>query len=362
MSDEFVKQIMEDFKFYKKTWNYEDGCIYAGIMNMYNVTGEEKYYDFVFRNVEKWIDESGKIKNYEISEYNIDNLNSGKVLFPIYEKTKETKYEKAIKELYEQVKTHPRTEERNFWHKNIYPNQVWLDGLYMALPFYLEYENIFDNKQNYDDIYTQILNVVKLMKDQKTGLYYHGYDESKKERWADKETGLSQNFWSRAMGWYVMALVDVLDITDDKYENKEKLKEVFKNTIDALLNFQDKQNGMWYQVIDKGENPKNYTETSGTLMMAYSILKGCRLGILDNEYRKYGEKAFNGTVEKYLEKEDGKLHLKGICGVAGLGNTPYRDGSEEYYYSEKLIENDAKGTGPFLMAYSEILYGKKHTN
>lgn len=355
MLKKFLKQIMEDFSFYKESWNYEDGCIYKGIMDVYNATGDEEYYGFVFENIEKWIDEEGKIKNYEISEYNIDNLNSGKVLFPIYEKTKEKKYETAIKELYQQVKTHPRTTEKNFWHKNIYPNQVWLDGLYMALPFYLEYENIFNNKENYEDIYTQILNVEKHMKDEKTGLYYHGYDESKKERWSDSETGLSKNFWSRAMGWYVMALIDVLEITDDKYEKKEKVKEVFRKAIEALLNYQDKESGMWYQVIDKGENPKNYAETSGTLMIAYSILKGCRLGILNSTHKEYGEKAFNGTIEKYLSEKDAKITLGGICGVAGLGNTPYRDGSEEYYYSEKLISNDAKGTGPFLMAYGEIL-------
>jgi unsaturated rhamnogalacturonyl hydrolase len=356
MLESFVKQIMKDFKFYKESWNYEDGCIYKGIMDMYYATGDKDYYDFVFENIEKWIDKDGKIKNYEISEYNIDNLNSGKVLFPIYKKTKEKKYETAIKELYEQIKTHPRTIEKNFWHKKIYPNQVWLDGLYMALPFYLEYENIFDNKKNYDDIFDQILNVEKHMKDKKTGLYYHGYDESKTERWSDSETGLSQNFWSRAMGWYVMALIDVLEITDDKYEKKEKVKEIFRNTIDALINFQDNKSGMWYQVIDKGENPKNYTETSGTLMIAYSILKGCRLGILEEKYEKSGSKAFQGTVEKYLSEKEGKIFLGGICGVAGLGNDPYRDGSEEYYYSERLITNDAKGTGPFLMAYSEIIY------
>lgn len=361
MLENFVKQIMENFSFYKESWNYEDGCIYTGIMDMYNATGDEKYYDFVFDNIKKWIGKDGKIRNYEISEYNIDNLNSGKVLFSIYSRTKEKKYETAIKELYEQVMTHPRTLEKNFWHKKIYPNQVWLDGLYMALPFYLEYENVFNSRKNYDDIYNQILNVEKHMKDGKTGLYYHGYDESREERWADSETGLSQNFWSRAMGWYVMALIDVLEITDDKYEKKEKVKEVFRKAADALLNFQDKENGMWYQVINKGDNPKNYTETSGTLMIAYSILKGCRLGILDDGYRKSGEKAFYGTMKKYLSEKDGKIILGGICGVAGLGNDPYRDGSEEYYYSERLISNDAKGTGPFLMAYSEIIQNQNIT-
>ena len=277
------------------------------------------------------------------------------MLFPIYAETKDEKYRLAMSLLKSQMDTHPRISNGGFWHKKIYPNQVWLDGLYMALPFYLEYENVFNSRKNYDDIYNQILNVEKHMKDGKTGLYYHGYDESKEERWADPETGLSQNFWSRAMGWYVMALIDVLEITDDKYEKKEKVKEVFRKAIDSLLNFQDKETGMWYQVINKGDNPKNYMETSGTLMIAYSVLKGCRLGILDAEYKKYGEKAFSGTIEKYLSEKDGEIVLGGICGVAGLGNNPYRDGSEEYYYSERLISNDAKGTGPFLMAYSEII-------
>lgn len=359
MLNDFIKQLMKDFRFYKESWNYEDGCIYVGVMDMYNVKQNEKYYDFVVNNVDKFITDDGKIRNYDIKEYNIDNLNSGKVLFSIYDKTKEEKYRLAIEELYEQVKTHPRTKEKNFWHKNIYPNQVWLDGLYMALPFYIEYENYFGNKKNYDDIYLQIFNVVKHMKDDITGLYYHGYDESREERWSNPNTGLSENFWLRAMGWYTMAMIDVLEKTDDKYPNKSKLEEIFVETIKSLINYQDNETGMWYQVIDKGSNPKNYLETSGTLMVAYSILKGCRLAILDKKYEVHGTKAFDGTIKKYLLKKGEKISLEGICGVAGLGNTPYRDGSEDYYYSEKLVSNDAKGTGPFLMAYSEILYLKK---
>ncbi len=356
--EKFINQIIKNFKFYKKNWNYEDGCIYIGMEDLYKATGDKKYYNFVKEKIDERLKDDGTIKNFSIEEYNIDNICSGRALYELYDETGDDKYRKAIEESYNQIKSHPRNKEKSFWHKKIYPNQVWLDGLYMALPFYTEYEKRFNGNRNLEDILLQILNVEKNMKDSKTGLYYHGYDESRLEKWADSITGRSRNFWSRAMGWYVMALIDVIEKLDKKKEERKKLEKIFTDTIEVLLKFQDKKSSLWYQVIDKKDNPKNYLETSGSLMIIYSILKGCRLEILKKEYMEKAKKGFNEIKNNYLKEENGKVYLYGICGVAGLGNTPYRDGTEEYYYSEKIILNDYKGVGAFLMAYSEIIKEK----
>ena len=356
--EKFIDQIMKEFKFYKESWNYEDGCIYIGMEDLYNVTGDRKYYNFIKGNIEKRLNDDGTIKNFSIKEYNIDNICSGRVLYTLYDETEEEKYRKAIEESYDQIRTHPRNREQSFWHKKIYPDQVWLDGLYMALPFYTEYEKRFDENNNLKDIFLQFVNVEKNMKDPETGLYYHGYDESRKEKWADGITGRSGNFWSRAMGWYVMALIDVIEKMGIN-ENRRRLEKIFSEAVDALMRFQDEKSGLWYQVIDKKDNPKNYLETSGSLMIIYSVLKGCRLGVLKKDYIEKAEKGFDEIEKNYLKEKDGEIYLDNICGVAGLGNTPYRDGTEEYYYSERIIPNDYKGVGAFLMAYSEIIAKNK---
>ena len=191
-------------------WNYIDGCMILALLEIYNATGEKKYYEFADAFIDHRVQEDGTITKYSVEEYNIDNVNAGKTLFALYALNGKEKYRKAIDLIYSQVETQPRTEEGNFWHKKIYPNQVWLDGMYMGQPFYMEYETKFDDKKHYDDIFHQFANVVKYMRDPKTGLYYHGYDASKKAFWCNKETGLSQNFWLRALGWYSMALLDTL--------------------------------------------------------------------------------------------------------------------------------------------------------
>ena len=294
------------------------------LLEIYNATGEKKYYEFADAFIDHRVQEDGTITKYSVEEYNIDNVNAGKTLFALYALNGKEKYRKAIDLIYSQVETQPRTEEGNFWHKKIYPNQVWLDGMYMGQPFYMEYETKFDDKKHYDDIFHQFANVVKYMRDPKTGLYYHGYDASKKAFWCNKETGLSQNFWLRAL-------------------------------IDSMLKFQD-ESGMWYQLPALGGQEPNYLETSGSAIMAYSLLKGVRLGFLPESYRAYGLKAFQGICDRYLKEKDGHLSLGGICLVAGLGpeDNRRRDGSFEYYMSEPIVEDDAKGVGPLLLAYTEM--------
>jgi unsaturated rhamnogalacturonyl hydrolase len=334
------------------SWNYVDGCMIIAILEFYNFTDDKKYLDFADAFIDYYVSDDGTIKTYSLKDYNIDNINEGKVLFDLYKFTGKEKYRKAIDLIYKQLKTHPRTKDGNFWHKKNYPHQVWLDGLYMAQPFYLRYEKEYNSCRNYNDIFNQFYNVEKLLKDQKTGLYYHAYDESRSLFWCNKKTGCSGHFWLRALGWFTMALIDSLEILEDMRESEDyiHIKSIYTGLVDSLLKYQDKS-GMWFQVVNLPERDGNYLETSGSSIIAYSILKAVKKGILDSKYWEYGIKAFNGICEKYLYEKNGKLNLGGICLIAGLGGDNDRDGSFEYYMSEPVVENEAKGVAPFLLAY-----------
>ena len=339
-------------------WNYIDGCMILALLEIYQTTGEEKYYEFANAFIDHRVREDGSISGYSVDEYNLDNVNAGKTLFALYDINGKEKYRRAIDLIYSQVQTQPRTAEGNFWHKKIYPNQVWLDGMYMAQPFYMEYETRFNGKKNYEDIFGQFHNVIEHMLDPETGLYYHGYDASRTVFWCDKETGLSQNFWLRALGWYSMALLDTLDkceVCRECEKEYEYLKQAFVDLTDSMLKLQN-ESGLWYQLPALGGKEPNYLETSGSAIMAYSLLKGVRLGFLPENYRVYGLKAFRGICNAYLKEKNGQLSLGGICLVAGLGpaDNPRRDGSFAYYMSEPVVEDDAKGVGPLLLAYTEM--------
>ena len=344
------------------TWNYIDGCMIKAVLELYNITKEDKYLRFADDFIDYFVNEDGSIKSYDPKEYNIDNVNAGKTLFELYDLTGKEKYRRAIETIYSQVKTQPRTEAGNFWHKAIYPNQVWLDGMYMGQPFYMQYEVKYNNCENCMDSFNQFMNVYKIMRDPKTGLYYHGYDSSKSIFWADPETGLSKNFWLRALGWYAMALIDTIDIMPDSMtEQKNTLAGIYKDLIDSMLKFQDKS-GMWYQVVNLGDRPENSLEASGSAIFAYAIMKSTRIGILDESYYQYGKKALDGICEKYISEKDGALQMDGICLVAGLGpaDNTRRDGTFEYYMSEPVVQNDAKGVAPLVLAYIETMYKDKN--
>ncbi len=356
----FIDQYLADYKPYKGRWCYEDGCVLKGSWDLYCVTGEKRYLEFILNYLEEFIDEKGTVKGYDPQNYALDDICPASVLIEIQKSKKNEKYRKALDLFYEQLKTHPRTKMGNFWHKRIYPHQVWLDGLYMVMPFYVKYAKEFLNlEETLDDVVNQFLNVRKHMWDSKKKLYYHGYDEARTQEWADRITGLSKSFWARAEGWFMMALVDVLDIVKDLPIDRSKyfqpLTEIFVEAAEGLRQYQDMESGMWYQVIDQFK-PGNYLETSATLMFAYSFLKGSRLGLLDEAFKESGSRAFYGTVERYLVEKNKKLFLEGICSVAGLGRfeNRYRDGTYEYYLSEKVVANDPKGVGPLMMAYSEL--------
>ena len=336
------------------SWNYIDGCMMTALLAMSEITGDRQYADFAERCIDWFVDESGAIRGYEAEACNLDDINEGRVLFTLYRTSGKEKYKKAAQFLRGQLERQPRTPEGNFWHKAIYPNQVWLDGLYMAQPFYALYEREF-GAGDYSDILSQIENVRRHMRDEEKGLYYHGYDASRKAFWADPVTGRSQNFWLRSIGWFAVALADLSEILPEGAE-RARLREIFAELMQSVDRYADEETGLYWQVVDQGGREGNYLETSGSSMLAYAMLKGARLGILGKEYAAKGEKTFRGIVERYLSFTDGELNLGGICLVAGLGpeNNRRRDGSYEYYISEPVVQNDAKGVAPFLLCYTEV--------
>lgn len=337
-------------------WNYIDGCMITAILSLYEMTGDEKYYNFAKDFVDYYVQEDGTIESYDPEEFNLDNVNTASNLFYLYDKTGDEKYRKAIEIVRGQLERMPRTNEGNFWHKNIYPYQVWLDGMYMAQPFYMKYEVKFNNMKGCKDSIHQFENVERLMKDSKTGLYYHGYDESRDMYWANPETGCSENFWLRAIGWFSVALVETATaMSDVLYDEYRYLLRLLENLVEALAPYQD-ESGMFWQVVDHQGEEGNYLETSGTALISYAILKAVRLGYLPDIYEDMGVKALEGIIDRYLTIDDeGNLELGGICLVAGLGGKTRRDGSTEYYYSEPVVKNEAKGVAPLLLAYIELL-------
>ncbi|WP_294096494.1 glycoside hydrolase family 88 protein [uncultured Cetobacterium sp.] len=362
-SEKYIADYLKSYEPYKGKWCYEDGCLLQGTMLLYKATEDKKYLEFVYEYLKEFVGENGVIKGYDKSEFNIDNINAGKVLFDAYNFTGDEKYRKAIEKLHEQILEHPRVSQGNFWHKKRYENQVWLDGLYMVEPFYIRYETEFNGKRNYADIFKHFVNVRENMFDENKKLHYHGWDTAKKCSWIVPETGLSKNFWLRAIGWHLMAMVDTLEYMSEEIFNEYRgLQILFKEAIRGIDQYRDLEKDMWYQVVDKQTETGNYLETSGSLMVAYSMMKGARLGYISEKYSEIGKKAFEGVCKEYLEEKDnGSLALGGICLVAGLGgfNGENRDGSYEYYLSEPVVEDDVKGSGIFLMAYSEYLYLNK---
>jgi unsaturated rhamnogalacturonyl hydrolase len=354
--EQFIRKYLDHYHNYKSSWNYEDGCVLSGCIQLFGATGDEYYKDFVLHYMEDFIEPDGSIRTFEKEKYNIDNINPGKALFFLYEKTGEDKYRRAINTVYDQLRTHPRTQCGSFWHKKIYPNQIWLDGLYMAQPFYMAYETKFNSQKGYGDIVNQFVNVKKYLYNENKGLYYHAYDEAGLQKWADKITGQSPNFWLRSIGWYLMALIDTIEEIDkESLAHFQTLTDIFREAVDGVLNYQDEESKLFYQIVDKADIEGNYLETSGTAMIAYSIMKGCGLGVLpQEEYQKTGEEIFNHLAEQKLIDKDGDLHLCGICSVAGLGPGEERDGSIAYYLSEKVVCDDPKGVGAFMMAYAQI--------
>jgi unsaturated rhamnogalacturonyl hydrolase len=338
-----------------KVWSYEWGVVLKGIEQVWLDTGDKKYLDYIQHNFEQFVEPDGNIRTYDLEDYNLDQINSGKLLFQLYQTTGDQRYKKALCLLRRQLRTQPRTSEGGFWHKNIYPYQMWLDGIYMAGPFYAQYATYFDKLDGLDDVAHQILLIERHTRDPKTGLFYHGWDESKMQIWANPHTGCSPNFWGRAMGWYAMALVDVLDFMPPSHQARDRIATIFQRMIHSLTRYQDATTGLWYQILDQGGREGNYIEASASCMFVYAIAKGIRKGYLAPECREVAQKGYAGIIEHLIEvDEDGLVNLTGTCRVAGLGGEQQRDGSYEYYLSEPVGANDYKGVGPFILAGIEM--------
>ena len=335
-------------------WDYVHGLVLHSFEELYKKNPDPRYAAYIKNYVDILVQNDGTIKTYEIEKYNIDMIVAGRLLFNLYETTKDNRYLIAMQTLKKQLEGQPRTTNGGFWHKKIYPNQMWLDGLYMGEPFYAQYTVIFENGKNLDDIAKQFEEIQLHATDPKTGLLYHGWDEKKLMPWANKDTGVSPNFWSRSIGWYMMALVDALDYFPKDHPKQKELVGYLNNIAASLEKYQD-QSGLWYQVTDKGGKEGNYLESSGTSMFAYAYAKGVNKGYLPSKYKKVANKAFDGLTKQLIKVDaDGTITLTQACAVAGLGGKPYRDGSYEYYVNERKKDNDPKATGPFILAALEL--------
>ena len=330
-------------------FGYSQGVGCTAMLQVWKATGDRKYFNYVEQWADTIINDKGEIHLYKVETYNVDYINPGKILFDLYKETGKEKYKLAMDLLVKQLKNHPRTHEGVFWHKLIYPHQIWLDGLYMADPFLAQYAVTFNQLEWIDDVINQFLVTAKRTYDFKTGLYYHAYDESKQQLWANKITGQSPNFWGRSIGWWYMALVDVLDFIPKNHPKISELITIIQDLADTLPKYQDK-NGLWYQVLDKPDYQGNYHEASVSSMFMYGYAKAVKKGYIDKKHLTIAEKAYQGIMQDLIKKNtDGTLTLTKCCAVAGLGGSPYRNGSVDYYINERVRDNDAKATGPFIM-------------
>ena len=316
-------------------WVYDFGTELNGIKNLWFATGDKKYFDFIKKGVDTFVQDDGSINTYKMTDYNIDMVNMGRSVLLLYRVTGDAKYKKAADLLRLQLANHPRTNEGGFWHKKVYPYQMWLDGLYMGEPFYAEYSEIFNQPQYFDDIANQFIWMENHVRDEKTGLLYHAWDESKKMDWADKTTGRSSQFWGRAMGWYAMAIVDVLDYFPKDHPKRQMLIDILNREMIALERVQDRS-GTWWLILDKPNEKGNYLEASASAMFVYAMAKGVRMGYLPEKFINSAEKGWNGIQKEFISNAGGgKITLEKTIGGAGLGGNPYRAADYDYYVSAK---------------------------
>lgn len=347
----FVTFYLSHFRPHAHVWTYEDGVVWTGFLALYDATGDEAFLKRVIEDMRPRVLADGALPLYQPLPYNIDMINAGRILWPLSKATGEARFRQAMDVQFDILKTFPRTRTGNYWHKARYPWQVWLDGLYMAQPFQTQYARVTQNPALFTDTVSQIRHVETLMRNPGNGLYYHGWDESRKQRWADPKTGLSPHFWGRAMGWWVCALVDTYDYAEGlDPQGRADIARILRETIEALQAVRS-PDGLWYQVLDQGTRAGNYEEASASAMISYAMLKAARLGIVDARTQAAGRDSLSAVIRRFVTP----TAMNGICQVAGLGGTPYRDGSYAYYLSEKVVANDPKGAGPLLMGLAEAL-------
>jgi len=334
-------------------WQYDVAFLGQAIDKLGNI--DPKYSLYMEDYVDYFIQEDGSVIDYNLKEYNLDRINPAKNIITVYKRTGNPVYRTALDQFVKQMETHPKTKAGGYWHKQIYPWQMWLDGIYMASPFLAQYAKEFNAPIWFDVVTHQIKLIYSKTRDNKTGLLYHAWDESKTQRWCDPATGRSKYPWSRAMGWYTMAIVDVLDYLPKDHHDRDSLITILQNTCDALLKVRDPKTGLWYQVLNQVGREGNYIEGSGSVMFIYVFARGAHKGYLDQRFLGIANESFDAMVETLISKdENGLLTMHNICGGCGLGGNPYRDGSYEYYINEKRVDNDPKGVAPFIIAAIEL--------
>jgi unsaturated rhamnogalacturonyl hydrolase len=337
----------------KVKWQYDIAMLGQAIDKLGSV--DEKFSLYMQDFTDYFVREDGSIRGYRKSDYNLDHINPAKNLLTLYKRTGERKYLDAIQHFVRQLEEQPVTSAEGFWHKKRYPTQMWLDGVYMSSPFMAQYAKEFDQPQWFNTVARQITLIYEKTLDEESGLLYHAWDESKQQQWADPASGCSPNFWGRAMGWYMMALVDVLDYFPPDHPGREEILAILNQLAEALLRVRDPDTGLWYQVLDQDGREGNYLEASCSSMFTYAFAKGAKKGYLPEDFGSIAAASFESILREFvIIDEDGMVSLTKICGAAGLGGDPYRDGSYEYYIHEKIVKNDPKGVGPFILAAIEL--------
>ena len=348
-----------DFRDGDPKWDYTSGLELKAFLDVYDRYGIDSVYEYA----EGWYDfmvrEDGSMKTYKVSDYSTDRVCPGNTLFYLYDKTGKEKYRKAMDTLRLQIAGHPRTPEGGFWHKKVYPSQMWLDGLYMMQPFCAQYTGRYEPEETraacFEDILNQFLTVAHHTWDPVTKLYRHAWDSSHDMFWCDPQTGQSKHAWGRALGWYCMAIVETLPFVPDGTPGKQEVIDIFKGIFDVLPDFADPETGMWYQVLDQPGREGNYLEATCAAMFSYSMLKGIRLGYLPADMKEYAARTYENMVSTFVRRnEDGTVDLTNCCSVSGLGGSGMRSGDFDYYIHEPIRDNDAKGIGPLIWASLEM--------
>lgn len=337
-------------------WNYTHGLELSAMVQTAEQYPEisDQVWNYTMTYCDSMINADGSINKYKKTNYTLDHVNAGKLLFYVYDKTGDARFKTAMDTIYSQLQSHPRVAEGGFWHKKAYPHQMWLDGIYMEAPYYAEYASRYLSGAAQDSAFADVVNqfvvIARHTYDPANGLYRHAWDESHEMAWSDSITGQAPHVWGRALGWYCMALVDVLDILPKDNVGRDTLLAILNPLAENIEKIQDPETGAWYQVLDECGREGNYLETSCTSMFAYTFLKGSLHGYLPKEFYQYGMKAYDGLNKNFIREDpDGTISLTRVCGVAGLGGNPYRDGSFEYYVNEIIRDNDPKGVGPYIM-------------
>jgi unsaturated rhamnogalacturonyl hydrolase len=357
----FKTYLDEKFRIFlnSKPWNYKDDLCVIGAYDLYKATGNKEWIRPILENAHFLMREDGTVNNWSPGEHNIDKVSFGKSLRILRDLTHDSRYATAVDTAYHMLDDYPRTSSGNFWHKDIYPNQVWLDGLYMGLPFYAACL-VENGDDHWDDIMNQFLSADKLLYVPETHLYCHACDCSKKMDWADKKTGQSPCVWLRAEGWFLMALCDTYEIVKNHTKRACELVTLLQKAIDGILPYESSETHMFLQIVDRTDLEENYVETSGSAMVAYALMKGARLQMLPQDYAMKGKEILDGIHDLYLKKVGDDLQLDGICASAGLGpgpdNRTDRTGTPEYYLSEKQMIDNQHGAAACMMAYSEQMY------